>query len=537
MFKKLLAALLLLSLISSPAHAATESRGYLYAGSTSIYIHNVDRADGNINLVCPDYFEVGANGELVLTRTPDPAFIGAMRERGVKVLPFVSNHWDRERARLALRDYRTFADRIAAQVTLHGFDGIDIDIENIDHTDRAVFIEFIRYLRGKLPNKMLSVCVAANPWGGLTGWQGAYDYAQLGEICDIIFIMTYDESYQGGKAGPVASYKFIKDSVNFALKSVDSGKIVMGVPFYGRYWMSGETSGGRAFTLSDIDRIVDNYSSVTWYDATNECMRAEVRVTAHDLEQGLWGNKKLTAGVYDIWYESPRSLEKKLSLVTDMNIRGAGAWALGYEPDEIWSAYDGWLYPALPFKDIKGHWAQAQIAEASEKNIVSGYEGLYRPMDTMTRAEAVTLICKLTETAPSTVPSGFTDTARHWADGYISVLARAGMANGIGSGLFAPDRPVTREEACVLFEGIINAPNTMDFSDNIFPDVSPSTNPWSNNAIIKLYVNGVVRGDTGGYFRPKAVCTRADAAVLALTVSKMPLKKSASISDIITEPR
>jgi spore germination protein YaaH len=517
--------------------ADTESRSYLYAGSTSIYVHNVDRTNGNLSLVCPDYFEVSASGDLILTRPVDPVFVSAMRARGVKVLPFVSNHWNRDRARRALAKYETFADQIVAQVVGNNLDGVDIDIENIDHTDRTTFTAFMRYLRQKLPkDKLLSVAVAANPWGGTIGWQGAYDYAQLGEICDIFFIMTYDESYQGGSAGPVASYKFIKDSISFALKSVDKNKIMMGVPFYGRYWIAGATTGGAAFTLSDIGRIVEDYRSVTWYDAVRECARAEVTVTVEDLTKGLWGSKRLSPGIYDIWYESPRSLEKKLSLVHEMQVRGVGSWALGFEPDEIWDNYAAWLYPSLPFTDIKGHWAQAQIAEASKKGVIQGYEQRFMPNNIMTRAEMVTLICNLANIQPARVPSGFSDSAGHWADGHISALKQTGIAKGVGGNLFAPNRPVTRQEACVLIESIIREPDTLDFNEVVFPDVSPEDNSWSNNAIVKLYVYGIVKGDTAGYFRPTAVCTRAEAAVLALKASEMPLRIPAAIKSVI-EPR
>jgi len=536
MLKKVIAFLLISAFSLVPARAAeTESRSYLYAGSTSIYIHNVDRTGGNLNLVCPDYFEVGANGDLILTRPVDPVFVSAMRSRGVKVLPFVSNHWNRDRARRALAKYEAFADQIAAQVVSNNLDGVDIDIENIDHTDRATFTAFMRYLRQKLPkDKLLSIAVAANPWGGTIGWQGAYDYAQLGQICDIIFIMTYDESYQGGTAGPVASYKFIKDSINFALKSVDRNKIMMGIPFYGRYWVAGAATGGAAFTISDIEQMAEDYHSVVWYDAVNECERAEVTVTAEDLTKGLWGSKRLTPGVYDIWYESPRSLKKKLSLVYDMKIRGAGSWALGFEPEEIWDSYAAWLYPPLLYEDIKGHWAQAQIIKASEKGIVSGYEQRFRPNDTMTRAEMVTLICKLAGLQPILAPSGFSDSAGHWADGYISALKQTGIAKGVGSNLFAPHRPVTRQEACVLIESIIRTPDTLDFNEEVFPDVTPEM--WSNNAIIKLYVLDIVKGDLAGYFRPTAVCTRAEAAVLALKASERELRIPSAAKTVI-EPR
>ena len=49
-------------------------------------------------------------------------------------------------------------------------------------------------------------------------------------------LMAYDEHYEGGEVGPVAGIEFVEDSIKYALNYVSNNKIVLGVPFYGRYW-------------------------------------------------------------------------------------------------------------------------------------------------------------------------------------------------------------------------------------------------------------------------------------------------------------
>ncbi len=541
MKKIIIGALLLTMFASGAAQAAQdptilESRSYLYAGSAAIYTHNVDRTKGNLNLVCPDYFELTDTGGLKLTRAIDDSFVIDMHERKVEVLPFLSNHWDRAKARKALANADALTRELVAQVQLHNLDGLDIDIENINHEDRAAFTAFIQLLRQRLPvTAKLSVCVAANPWGGTTGWQGAYDYKALGAICDAIFIMTYDESYEGGTAGPVASKKFIRDSLAYAIKHVPSHKIMMGVPFYGRYWIEGNASGGKAFILSDIKHMVDNYKSVQWFDATNQTARAQVTVTSADIAAGLWGNRKLTAGVYDIWYESPESLQDKLGLVRDLGLGGAGSWALGFESAEIWQDYRMWLY-GLPFVDIQNHWAQHYIVGLHDRRIVAGYEDHFHPENSVSRAEMATMLCRLLNLSVDSASSGFNDTRGHWADGYIASLRKLGLLQGKTATTFDPDAPMTRQETAVLFDRVLQVPQTIDFNEQKFPDVSNETHPWSNNAILTLAICDVLEGDEKGYFHPEGLCTRAQAAKIVQQISTLPLKIPTGHEPII-EPR
>ena len=62
--------------------------------------------------------------------------------------------------------------------------------------------------------------------------------------------------------------------------------------------------------------------------------------------------------------------------------------------DEIY--YDG----RDMFSDIAGHWAADEINSAANKGWIKGYNGMFRPDDYITRAEAVTLINRVLNRAP-----------------------------------------------------------------------------------------------------------------------------------------
>lgn len=520
--KKCIVSMFIFLILFQTSTSAYESISYLYAGNTTTYINNVNRSGSNLTTVSPDYFEINSNGTLKNTVKVDPLFVQSMHAKGIKVVPYLSNNWERTLGRAALANQTSFAASLTAEIERLGCDGVNIDIQNLTETDRNAYTAFLKLLRSYMPKaKILSVCVAANPWGSTIGWQGSYDYAALGTICDQIFIMAYDEHYTGSAPGAVAGFSFVEKSVNEALKYIPSTKIVLGIPFYGRYWKQGSTSGGYGVTVSDVERLVSTCKSTTWYDSTAQCARATVTVTSTD-NAVIWGSSKLSAGTYDIWYENETSLEKKLSLVSKYNLLGAGSWALGQEPQRFWNNYSQWLI-GKPFIDISNHWAQSYIIDLFQKGIVSGMPGKrFVPDGNLTRAEAAALLVKALGLQNGTATASFADTKTHWAAKQIAIVKEKGIFSGYSGNLFYPERKITREEFAVVCDKILFTPDTVDFSQRIFSDVSPESNSWSNKSIIVLSMNNILSGYPDGTFRPKKTITRAEATRVIAALLEYP---------------
>lgn len=491
---------------------AYESVTYLYAGTTATYIKNVERTGSNLKTVCPDYFEINSNGTLRTASKADPLFVQSMHAKGIKVTPYLSNNWDRTLGRAAVANRETFVSDIAAKVISLECDGVNIDFQNLTEEDRDTLTDFIRQLRAVLPKtKTLSVCVSANPWGVTTGWPASYDYSALGNLSDQIFIMAYDEHYSGGTAGAVASFSFVEKSVKYALNYISPSKIVIGVPFYGRYWKQGAASGGYGITVSDVERLISICKAVTWYDATAQCARATLTVASTD-NAVIWGDQKLSAGTYDIWYENEASIEKKLSLVSQYGLLGAGSWALGQEPEYFWQNYSAWLL-GKPFTDIENNWAQSYIIDLYKKGILSGMsDRRFGPDESLTRAEAAALFVKMLGLQDETGTETFSDTKGHWAEKQISVARKYGIFKGYNGNLFYPDKGITREEFAVICDKVLFNAETVDFSQKIYSDVSADANIWSNNSIIVLSMNNILGGYPDGTFRPLKTISRAETA-------------------------
>ena len=317
--------------------------GYLYTGTDRQQVEYVNQTGDSLDVVSPSYFDIAQDGGLVLN-SPSSYFVEQMHQSGRKVVPFLSNHWNRTAGINALKDVETLSTQIAGYVEQYNLDGVNVDIENVTHNQRSQYTQLVRLLREKIPShKEVSVAVAANPNGWTEGWHGSYDYAALAQYADHLMIMTYDEHYEGGDAGPVAGIDFVEQSIQYALRYTTPDKIVIGVPFYGRVWsLEGTRIQGQGVSIKTIQKILDQCPSTVTYDTASQSVKAEFTIRQGD-SFTVGANLSLTPGNYVVWYENHDSYQEKLALIEKYGLKGAGAWALGQEDVTIWDHYEDWV--------------------------------------------------------------------------------------------------------------------------------------------------------------------------------------------------
>lgn len=134
---------------------------------------------------------------------------------------------------------------------------------------------------------------------------------------------------------------------------------------------------------------------------------------------------------------------------------GMGAFAEETATDTTAAATDTAVTAtAAPTTAPSGFDADAYYNEAAglvtKMGIFEGYEdGTLKPESTITRAEMAAVILRVMDMdATSAYADTFTDvTSAHWAASVIQTAYNAGIINGMGDGTFAPDSPVTYEQA------------------------------------------------------------------------------------------
>ena len=198
------------------------------------------------------------------------------------------------------------------------FDGLQIDFELVPKRDADTFYSFVKELRERLPNKLLSLALPART---RTLENDVYDYKRLSKLVDKIFVMAYDEHWATSRPGPIASIDWCNNIAEHSLETIGREKLVMGLPFYGRTW--GDVSLNRAFYFSGIQRIMRENN------VTSDQITREDHIPTFSYE--------VPAVTVKSYYDDVQSLTVRLDNYYDMGIKSVGFWCLGQEDPRIWT--------------------------------------------------------------------------------------------------------------------------------------------------------------------------------------------------------
>lgn len=175
------------------------------------------------------------------------------------------------------------------------------------------------------------------------------------------------------------------------------------------------------------------------------------------------------------------------------------------------------------FEDVASdHWAKDAIELMATKGVISGYDGYFRPDDTVSRAEIAKMLVKTLELDEVTPSSPyFKDVAKSdWEYTYVESARNylTGFTSGSGYN-FKPDAASVREDMAVavirgLFDkGQVSDPDATDLSvlDDYNDEGGISTNL---RKYVAAAINEGIMVGSGGNFEPMGNLTRAEAATL-----------------------
>jgi beta-N-acetylglucosaminidase len=160
--------------------------------------------------------------------------------------------------------------------------------------------------------------------------------------------------------------------------------------------------------------------------------------------------------------------------------------------------------------DISGHPLEKQMRALNDADIMRGYgNGKFLPDKLVTRAEFSAFLGRSLE-LPEGEKDQFTDVIGHSLAGEVNRAAAAGLINGIGGGLFAPDRTITREEMAVMVDRAVQGEGIERKSAILaFTDLKEIKYTEYVSHLLSL---GIMTGFADQSFRPKEEVTRAQTA-------------------------
>jgi spore germination protein YaaH len=321
---------------SSRANVAKRVSGNLVFWDQS---RGFDTIAANVDVfseISPFWYRVESDGHVVPYTTntgatyEDPAILSFLRSHGILVIPTVANIlngvWDGALVSAVIADSIRTSTNIRNLVDLavgRGYDGIDLDYENLQSTDRSNFTSFVTQLAAALhaQRKLLTVNVYAKT-AEPGSWSGpqAQDWRALGQVADQVRIMTYEYSWSTSPPGPISPVNWVTDVMAFARTMIAAGKIMQGVPFYGYDWVG---QRGTDLVWTDTMALAQQYSATINWDSASA---------------SPWFTYTAQKTRHTVWFENAASMTAKLAVDTAYDIGGVTLWRLGGEDPGNWAA-------------------------------------------------------------------------------------------------------------------------------------------------------------------------------------------------------
>jgi Glycosyl hydrolases family 18 len=279
-------------------------------------------------------------------------FMDEARGSSAQVVPSIVDAMPAGGMAAVLADPSTRAqhvEAVAAFAAAGEYDGIDIDYESFAFVDgretwaqtRPNWVAFITELGARLhaDGRTLSVSIPPiyDALQTLDSGYWVYDYGAIAPHVDRIRIMAYDFSVD--EAGPIAPLAWVESAITGAIEATGApGKLVLGVPAYGRNWptfVSGEcpadAEGRTSVTAQSVDELIAKRSATPVFVAETGEWTFE-----YDLE--VTDGVTTCVQTRQVNYVDGDGVRLRMDLARQYQLDGVSLWALGFEDDVVWDA-------------------------------------------------------------------------------------------------------------------------------------------------------------------------------------------------------
>ena len=322
---------------------------------------NLPTVEGNLDLIRDiSPFWYGLTGEnsikdkyaLGKYTTPKEQVIARLKANGILLLPTITD--DNKKFVLANllanpTSRSNIVQTIKAQVLKHNYDGIDLDFETFYTQDgrsswaalKPNWIAFIRELSTALHDqgKLLSVTTPPDfaPETKRAGnW--IYSWAEIGPLIDRLRIMAYD--FSTTSPGPIGPLPWTEDGVKYAITQMPASKVFLGIPGYGRDWItkvegvcpkdftSSVVVGAKAaVVMREAANLAASNNAIPTYNTTH----AESTFTYKKSYVDPTNSASFCTASRTVWYPDERSYAARTNLVGKYRLGGIAVWTFGME--------------------------------------------------------------------------------------------------------------------------------------------------------------------------------------------------------------
>ena len=242
------------------------------------------------------------------------------KKENIALLPLINNNQQNNMMLVNPEIRKKSVNNIIELIKRYNYSGINIDFEFIPEWTRQGYTEFIKLLSQKMPDDKLLTISVFPKIDVPVSLQGAYDYAALADYVDRIVIMSYDNHWSTGPAGPIAPINWVEKNIKYALEYIPANKIMLGIANYGYDWQ--EKGSAQDLSTKKATKLArEENAKIYWHN---------IYQTPYFYYQDENGQS------HEVWFENSHSTSFKLELVKKYNLKGIAIWKLGNSPTEFW---------------------------------------------------------------------------------------------------------------------------------------------------------------------------------------------------------
>jgi poly-beta-1,6 N-acetyl-D-glucosamine synthase len=294
-----------------------------------------------LNTIFPEWFFIDTTTRSGLQTRIDSMGIRLMKQKGLSILPILTNFNSAKRAfdgtllHGILNDaqkQKVFISQLVNVLQLYHLQGINIDFEELLEPTNEPLTNFQKNLYEALHAKNMLVTM------DVSVKNDDYDYKKLSDYNDYIILMAYDQySNTETGPGPVSAQKWIEEALDWTDDRIESSKIILGIAGYGYDW-----------TIDDEGKKV--VKEMTYTEAINKAKIANAKISYDNASYNLHysyieefadpSTGDMVRIPHEVWFTDAATSFNVLRFNDEYATAGTALWHLGGEDQRIWSFYN-----------------------------------------------------------------------------------------------------------------------------------------------------------------------------------------------------
>jgi cellulose synthase/poly-beta-1,6-N-acetylglucosamine synthase-like glycosyltransferase/peptidoglycan/xylan/chitin deacetylase (PgdA/CDA1 family)/spore germination protein YaaH len=288
-------------------------------------VASLDRHINTLDWVsAADFNIIGADHHLRQTRDPKLQQIMAHATRKPKLMPLVQNAdngvWDGKGIAVLLHDPAQRAallDRLTPALAATRAQGAVFDFEEVPAAAHADYLAFLREAVARWRPKgwlvSLAVPVADEAW----------DLRAFGRAADNVLLMTYDQHWESGTAGPIAAQAWFVERMKAGVAAVGADKAIVCIGNYAYDWADGAKEANE-LTVEEAWLTAHDNGATIRFDA--------------DSGNPMFDYRDDGGTQHHVWMLDAASGYNQARAVRLEGAAGVAIWRLGSEDPGLWAS-------------------------------------------------------------------------------------------------------------------------------------------------------------------------------------------------------